>query len=316
MALLRSPALRRSGCVHGTWEKDAAKSKKWRGVFFLTTPMTCHFQPDSSKWRFIFINNINEITSQDEACTLPCAALVLQYSDHRNELQTKLNRVVSTLEASEDYNKCLEVALVGEHQVSENSMDLACTIRSRAMTIPKVMKLFMSDIEKHGKRGLWDSMAKMHAVITKGKDTKQIEWSFGWVTDQFEHGASNLGYSVRDLQGESKSGKVSNCLVAIAILQTKDYVFQTWLHDSGLKLVGRQIEMIKTVLDSPESFRDHTEADEDGNALRLPDFSWRQSLGGLSDVVFEVLEEMLYDSSHLETWCTIVKKTQDPRIFV
>ena len=112
--------------------------------------------------------------------------------------------MVSTLEASEDYNKCLEVALVVEHQVSGNSMDLACTIRSRAMTIPKVMKLFMSDIEKHGKRGLWDSMAKMHAVITKGKDTKQIEWCFGWITDQFEHGASNLGYSVRDLLGECR----------------------------------------------------------------------------------------------------------------
>ena len=274
---------------------NAEELHKWhRAMLSITFRFEKVLTVDDLYWRAA--NLREQVVSEYRAVALTpvqriCQVIEFKAAQERKNGGIKLSAAalaqlfLENLNMSEDCEK-----------LSKNLVDNIITVWNRALSQPAVLEILLDAEERFGPATPFDSILKMHTIVTKAQTTAAIKWVFHALSDLTRAGLLTRGSASLSALGHGSAGGCASLSHILARkMHIKDVLLDSWL--------GRLDVRQKVKADFRAHFANHQtfrEAvgfpDAEKAQAKLADVSWRSEYsmaelltrGWAEDLVFGV----------------------------
>ena len=271
---------------------DDDQLKAWRRLF-LTTSVRIMVEPDTSLWRFKSLNTQIEIQNVGESATATALQKVMELGKFKEHLEQQSSTAMSVTQVFQEYNRHVQQVCIKEDselKTSENLVEHALTVYQRMFSLPRAFHALMREQETYGKGGLFNHLSKMYAVVQRSRgEPAKIIFATELLCEWFDDGALSGGCSVRDLLGDSKSGKRGLVDVAMFLYELKEHALEHWL--KTLKIDFDTMALIRDSCNNPAVNRTLTNVE---NEVELPGDHPMRKLDAIGKILFEGLSDILF----------------------
>ena len=215
---------------------------------------------------------------------------VYEVHTFHERMEKKAGDRLSAKKVAQMYQEHVRQAQESE-QRTESMIDMCMTVYRRAFTNKNILECLRWCDNEFGKQGPLNTVGKLHACITRTKDTRRLEWLFTSIVDIIRMGRAEASeISVRQITGGS-AGKKGFGDVLIKKQELLEYIIDTWLPsvhvDSKIMALLRQHTMTHA------DFRKYFAPYKDGVAS----LSWKRGWTNSSELVLGLIDSLIYSSA-------------------
>lgn len=268
---------------------DGDRLQQWRAVL-----LTCqvqfelHTNEDSMFWRS---QQLRENVLTDFTGMYPTAfqriMTVVSYKAKREAIVGK----VSAKALADSWRENVQMSSKAEH-LSDTTIDNAVTVWTRLLGQPALRAVIMQADEELGHEGPFDSINKLHVIVTKGKTKENIAWIVLSVWDLIKSGArASSEFGTRALQGPGSQKGLCDFFVRKKTIM--DYMNSTLLEELGLPSSVRSC--LKDKFESHTTYRNLMPYGKETHQCDLSFLStWKPS----ARKVFDLYDNLVYLTTH------------------
>ena len=275
----------------------AAVKKKWTVLF---RSICCKIKKCApGKARYFAMDQRREAASTANATVRLPTQQIIEYASHRQHLQKTCGGPVTPAIVCNDLNQNCEI---GGSSLEESNADAkndetvlkdSLQVWDRALSIPAVLDVAISDLNWRGKNDIFNAISKHIFILQAAKTNENIEWLYLSLWHRFRGGMANI--SGRDMK-QSK-GPLHVHLFQKSLLS---HMTETWL--PTVNLLVEEVILIKSLVENHSAHN---------KALENP--QWRQKVGPGGAAAFESISQLRFSDLHSKEILAGAKTDRTPQ---
>ena len=161
----------------------------------------------------------------------------------------------------------------------------ASMVMDRALRHDAILQVILAE-EACGK-SLWDSVSKLHAMVSKSTRFEEVAWLFTHMHDSKLAGLLEGEVSVRQLTGQGATGGKGLCDLVLYKMRLRDYFISDFLLSTEAKEMPEKYrQALKDIFASHEAFRRKV-----GFPDSPADLSWKAGWSRSADHVMQLIQD-------------------------
>ncbi|CAL1152377.1 unnamed protein product [Cladocopium goreaui] len=185
------------------------------------------------------------------------------------------------------YDEKLKFSAKSE-KITKGFLGHASMVMDRALRHDAILQVILAE-EACGK-SLWDSVSKLHAMVSKSTRFEEVAWLFTHMHDSKLAGLLEGEVSVRQLTGQGATGGKGLCDLVLYKMRLRDYFISDFLLSTEAKEMPEKYrQALKDIFASHEAFRRKV-----GFPDSPADLSWKAGWSRSADHVMQLIQESVF----------------------
>ena len=182
-------------------------------------------------------------------------------------------------------------------KLSKNLVDNILTVWTRALSKPAVLTVVLESEERFGSNSPFDSILKMHTIVTKASTPEAIVWVFVSLADLTRSGQLGQGSASLSALGHGSSRSVSLKVLMARKLLLRNLLVSTWL--ASLEVRQRFKDHLQAHFASHAAFRSAAGYPDPAKAKAdHVDMSWRSDYSMGEMLLRAWAEELVFGTEY------------------